>query len=68
MKLPGRSALITSEKFEYRLPCFPGDKLKIIGIVKEIDERFSRVNVKIEILNQDERKTASGRFDVIVRA
>lgn len=67
MKLPGRNALIISEKFVYKAPSFPGDQLTIIGTIKEIDERFSRIRVKIEVRNQEEKNIAVGDFEVMIR-
>ena len=67
MKLPGRNALVVSEEFEYKKPSFPGDELKILGTVSEVDERFSLLTIKVSVLNQNNEKVAKGYYKVMMR-
>ena len=65
MKLPGEKALIMSQSAKYMKPVYPGDELSITGAVKKRDKRFSIIQVKVTILNQNSEKVAEG--DVMVQ-
>ena len=67
MQLPGRKALIVSSQFEYKQPCYPGDSLSIVCTVSELDDRFSRMIVKVETKNQKNKLVALGHYGVIIR-
>lgn len=67
MEIPGENAIVLSQSFNYKRPAYIGDTLKIKGIVSSIDKRFSTINVKIKISNQDMKIVAKGDYLVQVR-
>lgn len=67
-KLPGENALVLSQSFKYSNAVYPGDELKYIGKITEIDARFGIVTVKIIVRNQDQEKVASGNYSIKIRS
>lgn len=67
MQLSGLKALIISSQIEYKQPCYPEDSLSIVGTVTELDDRFSRMIIKVEIKNQKDKLVTLGYYGVIIR-
>ena len=67
MRLPGENAIIMAQNFKYRNPAYPGDILTISGELCALDPRFSTMDVKVKIKNQDNLLISSGFYDVKVR-
>lgn len=68
MKLPGENTVIISQTFKYRHPAYPGDGLAITGVVTKVEERFSRVEIKVKIVNDIGKTVASGLYLIKIRA
>lgn len=51
MYLPGRYSLLQEISTSFYKPVFIGDRLKVIGIVKEINEALQRVTILARIEN-----------------
>lgn len=63
--LPGKNCLFQECKdIMFHNPVFIGDKLNVIGEVKEIDERFKRITIKAIIRNENNIKVASAKLIV----
>ena len=67
MKMPGENAIVLSQNFTYKKPVYPGDKLNIKGLVVSKDVRFSLIELKVQIFNQNELKVAIGQFKIKLR-
>ena len=67
MQLPGENALVLSQSFKYGKPVYPGDTLTYKGVVKEMDDRFNTIDVKIIVKNQKGQKIGSGIYNVKIR-
>ena len=63
--LPGKNCLFQECKdLMFHNPVFVGDKLKVTGKVKEIDDRFRRILIKAVIRNEENKKVASAKLIV----
>lgn len=65
--LPGEKCLFHRCEVEWPAPVYIGDTLTITGVVKEIDEQFSRIHIKAFIRNQDGVKVSRAKLIVGVR-
>ena len=52
MYLPGEKCILKSVETYFQNPVYVGDRLTIVGIVKEKDDRFQQATVKAKIKNQ----------------
>lgn len=62
--LPGRYCLLQGIDIKYSKPVYVGDILIVRGIVDELHESVQRMTVKVEIINQDEKKVVKGKVEV----
>lgn len=62
--LPGEKSLIHSVESKFVKPVFVGDTLTISGRVKDMDERFRCMKLKVEIYNQKKEKVLRGSMQV----
>lgn len=60
--LPGENSLIQSIDIQFSKPVYINDVLTISGTVKEKDERFHYMVLKVEIRNQSNIKVLRGRM------
>lgn len=51
--LPGERCLLLECNAAFKKPVYIGDKLTIVGQIKEKDERLGRITIKAYIINQD---------------
>lgn len=62
--LPGRDCLIQSVEIKFVKPVFVGDTLTIYGKVTEIHETVQQVEIKVTIINQEDKKVVKGKLKV----
>ena len=62
--LPGKYSLIYSTKINFHKPVFVSDTITVKGTVKEKDERFHTIRLKIIMENQDGEKVLSGSMQI----
>ena len=62
MYLPGQLCLFQECDIKWNKPVYIGDRLKIYGIVKEIDRRFQRITVKAYIENEKKEKVSRAKL------
>ena len=62
--LPGKYSLIHQTEVEFPLRVLPGDKLTIVGEVREKDERFGTIRLAVTVRNQDGKKVCRGKMTV----
>lgn len=62
--LPGENSLIQSIDIQFSKPVYINDVLTISGTVKEKDERFHYMVLKVEIRNQSNIKVLRGRMQI----
>ncbi len=62
--LPGRYCLLQGIDVKYTKPVYAGDILIVKGIVDELHESVRRASIKVEIINQDEKKVVKGKVEV----
>lgn len=62
--LPGEHCLFHEVKTTFNSPVYVGDTLTIEGEVKEIDERFGRIQIKAAVRNQDGKKVSKAVLTV----
>ncbi|WWR15358.1 MaoC family dehydratase [Lachnospiraceae bacterium JLR.KK008] len=62
--LPGENSLILETDVKFARAVFPGDRLTVKGTVKEKNDTFSFVVLKVEIINQDGDKVVRGTMKV----
>ena len=62
--LPGKYSLIYSTKINFHKPVFVGDTISVSGTVKEKDDRFNIIRLKIIMGNQDREKVLSGSMQI----
>ncbi len=62
--LPGKYCLLQGIDLKYSRPVYVGDVLIVRGIVDEMHESVRRVSVKVEIINQDEKKVVKGKVEI----
>lgn len=62
--LPGERSLIHSVESKFVKPVFAGDLLTVMGKVKEMDERFHCIHLKVEIFNQKKEKVLRGSMQI----
>ena len=62
--LPGKKSLIHNVNVNFHKPVFIGDVLIVAGEVREKDERFGLIKLKIEICNQDNTRLVSGSMQI----
>ena len=66
--LPGKYSLFHSTRIFFHKPVFVGDTITVSGKVKEKDERYNIIKLKIIMENQDDKKVLSGSMQVGVTA
>lgn len=62
--LPGKYCLLQGIDLKYAKPVYVGDILIVRGVVDELHESVKRMSVKVEIINQDEKKVVKGKVEV----
>ena len=62
--LPGKYCLLQGIDLKYSMPVYVGDILIVKGTVNELHESVKRMTVKVEIINQDEKKVVKGKVEV----
>ena len=62
--LPGKYCLLQGIELKYAKPVYVGDILIVKGVVDELHESVKRMTVKVEIINQDEKKVVKGKVEV----
>lgn len=62
--LPGRYCLLQGIELKYTKPVYVGDILIVKGIVDELHESVKRMTLKVEIINQDEKKVVKGKVEI----
>ncbi len=62
--LPGRYCLLQGIDLKYTKPVYVGDILIVRGTVDELHESVQRLVVKVEIMNQDEKKVVKGKAEI----
>lgn len=62
--LPGENSLILETDVKFARAVFPGDRLTVKGTVKEKNDTFSFIVLKVEITNQDGEKVVRGTMKV----
>jgi 3-hydroxybutyryl-CoA dehydratase len=67
MQLPGEGAIVGSQSFDYILPVPAGIWLTFIGRVSVKDERFSKIDVTINVQNDAGERVARGKYIVFFR-
>lgn len=64
--LPGERSLIHQVEVEFPAPVYVGDVLTVEGIVKEKNDTFRFLNVKVTIRNQAGKKVLRGKMRIQV--
>lgn len=64
MYLPGKRSLIHTVETEFPMPVYVGAKLTITGTVKEKNDTFHTVILKVEIFDSDHKKVCRGKMRV----
>ena len=62
--LPGKYCLLQGIDLKYVKPVYVGDILIVRGVVDELHESVKRLTVKVEVINQDEKKVVKGKVEV----
>jgi 3-hydroxybutyryl-CoA dehydratase len=62
--LPGMESLIHNVNVNFHNPVFIGDVLTVAGEVREKDERFKMIKIKIKISNQKSIRVVSGSMQI----
>mgnify|MGYP000235120380 CR=1 FL=1 len=62
--LPGMESLIHNVNVNFHNPVFIGDVLTVAGEVREKDERFEIIKLKIKISNQKSIRVVSGSMQI----
>ncbi len=62
--LPGERSLIHGVEIKFVKPVFPGDKIKISGVVTEKNEHFPVITLKVTMVNQNEQKVLRGSMQI----
>ena len=62
--LPGKYCLLQGIDIKFVKPVYVGDILIVRGVVDELHESVKRLTVKIEVINQDEKKVVKGKVEV----
>ncbi len=62
--LPGKYCLLQGIDVKYTKPVYAGDILIVKGIIDELHESVRRASIKVEIINQDEKKVVKGKVEV----
>ncbi len=62
--LPGRYCLLQGIDLKYTKPVYVGDILIVRGIVDELHESVQRLVVRVDIMNQDEKKVVKGKVEI----
>lgn len=55
MYLPGEKCILKAVDTYFQSPVYVGDTLKVVGVVKEKDERFRQATIKAKIMNQEKK-------------
>lgn len=62
--LPGEKSLIQSVEVKFLSPVFPGDRLRISGEIKELNESVQQMVLKTAVYNEDDRKVLRGEMKI----
>lgn len=62
--LPGKYCLLQGIDLKFVKPVYVNDVLIIKGTVDELHESVKRLTVKVEVINQDEKKMVKGKVEV----
>ena len=62
--LPGKYCLLQGIDLKYAKPVYVGDILIVRGVVDELHESVKRLTVKVEVINQDEKKVIKGKVEI----
>ena len=62
--LPGRNCLLQGIEVKYSRAVYVGDVLIVKGVVDELHKSVKRAEIKVFIINQDEKKVVKGKVEV----
>ncbi len=62
--LPGERSLIQQVNIKFAKPVYIGDKLTVTGEVVEINETVQRFELKVTIVNQENKKVLRGQMTI----
>ena len=62
--LPGEKCLFRECDVQWPLPVYVGDRLTVVGKVKEVDERMQIIKIKAFIHNQNGEKVSRANLTV----
>ena len=62
--LPGKYCLLQGIELKYTKPVYVNDILIVKGTVDELHESVKRMTLKVEIINQDEKKVVKGKIEI----
>ena len=62
--IPGRYCLLQGIDLKFVKPVYVGDVLIVRGTVDELHESVQRLVLKVEIMNQDEKKVVKGKVEI----
>ena len=62
--IPGKKSLIHNVNINFHKPVFIGDRLTVSGEVKEKDDRFNLIKLKLKVLNQNSLRVISGSMQI----
>lgn len=62
--IPGKLSLIQSLNIDFVKPVYVGNKLTILGIVKELNDTVKQMTLKVEIYNENNEKILRGKMKV----
>lgn len=62
--LPGKYCLLQGIDLKFVKPVYVNDVLMVRGTVDELHESVKRLTVKVEVINQDEKKVLKGKVEV----
>lgn len=66
--LPGKHSLIHHVEIDFTKPVYLGDYLTVIGSVKEKDNRFKLIEIKVKIVNQKGATVCRAKMKIGVSA
>ncbi|MBQ9359780.1 MAG: MaoC family dehydratase [Lachnospiraceae bacterium] len=65
--IPGERSLIKELKIKFAKPVYPGDAITVEGEVKEKNDTFNMVVLKVTMRNDKGDKVLRGSMDILVR-
>lgn len=65
--IPGERSLIKELKIKFAKPVYPGDTITVEGEVKEKNDTFNMIVLKVTMRNDKGEKVLRGSMDIMVR-